>query len=433
MQKQIRVFRYYFFLILILTNLQANSRPLSINQLEQKVYELNNSLKYKESQRLLLPLLSDKSLSSAYRSQASVLLSYTYKRVFDYQSALKFLDQAQRLAYRSSAYKSQVAVIQAEKAFIYFDTNEYIRADELMRKLNRSGFKYLTLENKAKLLMQQGYLLFLAKKYKAAEVAYDKAIFWMRASTPCHLPMILVKKMQLYNAMDRTDLLNKTIRLSNHCADSCHILKYHLYANEELLSIYLNRNDLTHIKSTKKKLDSLNELYKREENIASLHSQKEAILLNVKNQEVQDKNTFSNHLIGILIGSILLIVGLIGCLYVYYKHKLRAEANYQLAKRELDSFLAKASQTSSPFQLERLQELSQQQRRVLDCLTGGMSNKQIAGKLFISENTVKYHVKNIYQLLNIKDRKDLLVTIHTVNNTPINDQYKAIPIRPDLV
>ena len=41
----------------------------------------------------------------------------------------------------------------------------------------------------------------------------------------------------------------------------------------------------------------------------------------------------------------------------------------------------------------------------------GASNKAIADKLFISENTVKYHIKNIYQLLEIKDRKEFLVNL----------------------
>ncbi|RYZ26404.1 MAG: response regulator transcription factor [Sphingobacteriales bacterium] len=55
--------------------------------------------------------------------------------------------------------------------------------------------------------------------------------------------------------------------------------------------------------------------------------------------------------------------------------------------------------------------LSERQREVFQCMTAGLSNKAIADKLCISENTVKYHIKNIYQVLEIKDRKDLLVYI----------------------
>ncbi|MPR33229.1 helix-turn-helix domain-containing protein [Salmonirosea aquatica] len=54
-------------------------------------------------------------------------------------------------------------------------------------------------------------------------------------------------------------------------------------------------------------------------------------------------------------------------------------------------------------------DLSERQREVLDCLAAGKSNREIADQLFISENTVKYHIRNIYQILDIKDRKDLLI------------------------
>lgn len=57
----------------------------SFQQLEQKVYRLNNELKYNESQALLLPVLQNKNFSAEDKYQAAILLSYTYKRVFDYQ------------------------------------------------------------------------------------------------------------------------------------------------------------------------------------------------------------------------------------------------------------------------------------------------------------------------------------------------------------
>ena len=51
-------------------------------------------------------------------------------------------------------------------------------------------------------------------------------------------------------------------------------------------------------------------------------------------------------------------------------------------------------------------KLTDRQKDLLILLADGLSNKEIAEKLFISENTVKYHTKNIYNTLDIKDRKD---------------------------
>lgn len=52
--------------------------------------------------------------------------------------------------------------------------------------------------------------------------------------------------------------------------------------------------------------------------------------------------------------------------------------------------------------------LSMREREVLALLRQGMTNKSIAQKLFISENTVKIHVSNIFAKLNVKKRSELL-------------------------
>lgn len=56
-------------------------------------------------------------------------------------------------------------------------------------------------------------------------------------------------------------------------------------------------------------------------------------------------------------------------------------------------------------------ELSEQEVKIIEDLLVGSSYKQIAGNLFISINTVKYHAKNIYLKLNIKGRAELSALI----------------------
>lgn len=50
------------------------------------------------------------------------------------------------------------------------------------------------------------------------------------------------------------------------------------------------------------------------------------------------------------------------------------------------------------------EELTKTEAHVLHYLVGGMSNKEIAFALDISENTVKTHVKNIFEKLGVSDR-----------------------------
>jgi DNA-binding NarL/FixJ family response regulator len=48
--------------------------------------------------------------------------------------------------------------------------------------------------------------------------------------------------------------------------------------------------------------------------------------------------------------------------------------------------------------------LSPRQREVLELLALGMDNDQIAARLFISRNTVKFHVRTIYERLGVHNR-----------------------------
>lgn len=50
------------------------------------------------------------------------------------------------------------------------------------------------------------------------------------------------------------------------------------------------------------------------------------------------------------------------------------------------------------------EELTNSEQRVLRMIVGGMSNKEIAFALDISENTVKTHVKNIFDKIGVSDR-----------------------------
>lgn len=53
-------------------------------------------------------------------------------------------------------------------------------------------------------------------------------------------------------------------------------------------------------------------------------------------------------------------------------------------------------------------ELTERQTVILECIVNGMSYKLIAEKLFISVETVRYHIKNIYEILQVHSRFELI-------------------------
>jgi DNA-binding NarL/FixJ family response regulator len=65
------------------------------------------------------------------------------------------------------------------------------------------------------------------------------------------------------------------------------------------------------------------------------------------------------------------------------------------------------SRTKEPERLgdSSLAKLTRRETDVLRELATGMTNKEIAKRLYISENTVKYHVHSILEKLNLSDRR----------------------------
>lgn len=61
-----------------------------------------------------------------------------------------------------------------------------------------------------------------------------------------------------------------------------------------------------------------------------------------------------------------------------------------------------------------LSELTDREREVLKALTRGMSNREIASLLFVTEHTVKKHISSILSKLDLKDRTQ--AALYAVSN-----------------
>lgn len=73
-----------------------------------------------------------------------------------------------------------------------------------------------------------------------------------------------------------------------------------------------------------------------------------------------------------------------------------------------------------------LNQLTQREEEVLDLLTQGITYRGVAQKLFISETTVKTHVNNIFQKLQVNDRTQAV--LYALNNGFLNRRKVKIAI-----
>jgi DNA-binding CsgD family transcriptional regulator len=58
-------------------------------------------------------------------------------------------------------------------------------------------------------------------------------------------------------------------------------------------------------------------------------------------------------------------------------------------------------------------DLAPRELEVLQLLTAGQRNRSIAGALHISENTVKFHIRNLFRKLDVRSRAEAIALAHS--------------------
>ena len=119
----------------------------------------------------------------------------------------------------------------------------------------------------------------------------------------------------------------------------------------------------------------------------------------------------------VLISLLVVIFVLIAILFYY--HRKKNETRQRQLRLELQNYLLRIGELQdeiqekgncTKFSEEKIKQfdLSEREAEVLRLIALGYKNSEIAEKLFISQNTVKTHIKNIYVKLDVKNRVEAL-------------------------
>lgn len=95
-------------------------------------------------------------------------------------------------------------------------------------------------------------------------------------------------------------------------------------------------------------------------------------------------------------------------------HKGYTQLGPGIVKKLLTRFQVTPNQT--PPTPDNLTELTPREKEVLRLIATGASNREIAHELYISEGTVKNHVTNILNRLNLRDRTQAAIIANTYLN-----------------
>lgn len=102
------------------------------------------------------------------------------------------------------------------------------------------------------------------------------------------------------------------------------------------------------------------------------------------------------------------------------QEKLQAQQQFNFAQAALEKAIEKKLESVDPdsYQMfiDNLATLTPKEEDIFNLYVQGCSTKAIISQLGITENTLKYHNKNIYSKLGVKTRKELLQYIELMRN-----------------
>ena len=391
-------------LLVLFVFTQSFGQSEKLKKLENQIKTFNDNLQYEKSIAVLNEIITNEQSTHYEKYYAYLLESFTYKRLFNYTKTLHKLDLALAEGLQSDQKEEVKNTIDAEKCFVYFDTQDYPKAEALITQLRKLNFKHLTIPTQSWIIMQDGYIKMLNKDYAKSEQLLNEAAALVKANSPENLPNIYGKKMELFNKMNLFEKRDTAFKEGLLLAKKYNKVKYEMYLYQVMRNIFQENEDYKNAFFTQKKYDSIVKYY----NATDANGKLELAEKKLEDENRQLKEQNEKYIDYILYGVIVSLL-----LLLYFAFRL-----YQsnMAKR----ILVEKENTRIHNEIERLTQaldekgnaalnlsnynLTDRQKEIIELIRSGLTNKEIATKLFISENTVKYHLKIIYEILDVEHR-----------------------------
>jgi DNA-binding CsgD family transcriptional regulator len=280
-------------------------------------------------------------------------------------------------------YRRGIAAAYSNLAILAIEEKEYNKAEELSQ---------LSVKLEEEINNIPGVILSLCEmaKWQYEQQFYNQAIVHLkRAETLCKekgLYNNLVEvRYHFYQAYSKSRNMKKALR---YC-ESYHEIKDSL-ANLEV----------------KEKIADLEIKYQTEK------KQKEIELLSEANKTKKQKIKARNRFITVLVLLLILIISI-----AYFLRQQRLKKLYRI-ESELQQYILRLKDIDAKEKDDRTDitsitfskkyDLTERETEVLMLISEGMSNVEIAEKIYVSPNTIKFHIKNIYLKLDVKNRVEAL-------------------------
>jgi DNA-binding CsgD family transcriptional regulator len=376
-------------------------------KLEDLISNLNDKHEYKEAIITLEQIINSKNSTHFDKFNAYLQKSYTYKRLYNYVEALTNLDNAYKYGIKS-IHKDYVEIqILLEKLFIEFDQKKFEDANNLLSKIDKNKLKLITGETKAFYLSIVANLAMREQKYDIAEKYIMEAIKLVEKQNPKHLPNIYRVKVALHGYTKEHDKVIEAYEKGLYYANKYKVDIYKIIMHEALCRYYTYKDDYKNAFLTQKIINEAITKYDSKNNSGQLSLLEKELLEVKKSNELKAERIFKNFLIILSSVSFVLIIALFLLYRVTKQKKKLVEKENKRIRKDLELVTQSLNEKGNKKIDIENSSLTDRQKQIIDLVKLGKTNKEIGTVLFISENTVKYHLKIIYDILKIENRIEL--------------------------
>lgn len=376
-------------------------------QLNKEITALNNHYKYDSSIVKLEKIITQKSSSSLDKYHAYLQKAYTYKRLFNYPEVLNNLDNALKEGIKTDQKKRVETRILIEKMFIQFDLLKFEEARQLFEKIDPEDLHLMDGTTHAFYLNVKATLLSFDKKYKEAENALNQGIEILKKEDPQHLAAIYCKIINLAEFTQDEQMAKSAFEQGMQYVKKYPIVVYEIRLLYDISHFYLVKEDYKNAYYYQFRGSEVAGKYDAHYESGKLNLLEKELMHKKQDLELRNEQNIKMFLAIISITLLVLILVLFLLFKSHKQKRILIEIENNRMRNELEKISQDLNEKDNSKSAFKSLNLSKRQLEIIELVKQGKTNKEIGAALFISENTVKYHLKVIYNTLGIDNRFDL--------------------------
>lgn len=405
------MYNYFFPFIFIFFSCSISyANKFDAIDLSKEIAHLNDSHEYEKAIFSLERILNNPQSSPYERYNAYLQKSLTYKRLYNYTAALKNLDLAITEPVSSQMREAVDFRIQIERLFIYFDLQKEDEFYKLFKAIDQDRLMLLPAETQSFFICLLAVIAMRNKDYSEADRELNRAIDIQKADNPKNLPSIYRIKVSLYGEMKEHKRALEAYDLGMLYANKYDMAIYKIIMEETITRYYESIQDYKNALYSQKRVSIARTKYDANNRSGKLSVIENDLLKEQKDLEIRNERNFRYYLISLTL-ILLLLLFVFWLLYKSNKQRrILVEADNERMREVLQKIASEKAVIQEPELDLRKFQFTARQNEIISLVSQGKTNKEIGAMLFISENTVKYHLKAIYEILGIDRRSELKVT-----------------------